>query len=115
MLLEDAKQRSEASDKALTEKRARIEREVAEEQANAKIRAAKVLEDAEQRLAEASERVRKANDIERHVSEQVNMTFSLLEDARQHFAQQGKLRSEVKTPIVAGGAPTEAKAPTNGK
>jgi hypothetical protein len=117
MLLDDAKQRSEASDKALTEKRTRIERELAEEQANAKIRAAKIIEDAEQRLAEANERVRRATDIEREVSEQVNATFGMLEDARQHFMRQAKLPvGDIKSPVVATPKPAQdVKAPTNGQ
>ena len=116
MLLDDAKQRSEAADKAITDKRTRIERELTEEQANAKIRAAKIVEDAEQRLAEADHRVRKATDIERQVSEQVNTTFSMLEDARQHFARQTKLlQADVRPPQpTPHPKPTEAKAPTNG-
>src|SRR5262249_9458042 len=112
---DDAKQRSEASDKALTEKRTRIERELNEEQGNAKIRAAKIIEHAEQRLAEAADRVHQANEIERHVSEQVSLTFSLLDDPRAHFAQQGKLRDRTLPTPAPQPKQIESKTPTNGK
>jgi hypothetical protein len=83
----DADARSRASDKEIAERRGRIEKELSEQQANAKIRAAKIIEDAEQRLAEAQDRTRKADDFERRVSEQVSATYAILGEARRHFTK----------------------------